>query len=258
MENKSEDVKELLINKEDSLKLVDFGFTIDKVILIESSESHVDLLKLAFEEINKSDIIGLDSEWVKTKHPIKSIIFQIATRDKAYIFDLQPTTFVQYLNKQVPSNHDFFDDLFETLLGQTFLNEKVLKVAWDFDLDLRNLNNRFSKSKNKRLKEINNIIDLMPVAPKSIEKGFSNHCLFFLNKKLDKTNQVCAWDFRPLTEDKLIYAALDAIAAIPLYEKMKKSVEMTPSKLDLVSVDERMKEWKMKQKDKFKFDKWEV
>ncbi len=132
----------------------------------------------------------------------------------------------------------------------------MLKIAWDFDLDLRNLNTRFCF--NKKLIDVHNFIDLMRVAPKFIEKGFSNHCLFYLGKKLDKSNQVCAWDARPLTEDKLIYAAIDAIAAIPLYEKMvERKVEMTPGKLDLKGVDERMKQWRDNQAATWKFD-WKL
>jgi hypothetical protein len=249
---------ELNMKKEVFLKIEDLTFKHENIIFIQSSANEILNLREAFEEINKSDIIGLDSEWVKGKPPIRCIIFQIATREKAYVFDFQPKIFHETLKQEIYSHNDFFNELFESLLDQVFKNEKILKVAWDFDLDLKNLNSRFPY--NKKLKEMNNFIDLMRVAPKFIEKGLSNHCLFYLGKKLDKTNQVCAWDLRPLTEDKIIYAAMDAIVSIPLYEKMLLwQVKMSPGKLDIHSVNQRMIEWRKNQAaiqngNNFKFD----
>lgn len=242
----SKDPEQDTSNKEDYIKLEDFGFSYDKIVLLESCEEHVELLKKAFEEISTSDVIGLDSEWVKTKYPIKPNIFQIATRNKAYIFDFDPHVYINYLEKYIPSTNDNFNDLFEILLGEVFINENILKVAWDFDLDLKNLNNRYAFANNKKLHVIKGFVDLMQVAPKSIEKGLTMHTLHYLGKKLDKTHQVCDWDLRPMAKDRIIYAALDSIVTIPLYEKMKETISIQPGELDLDSVDKRMNEWKMR------------
>lgn len=254
IENKNPEENSEKTNSQDNneaqvfMTIQDLNFKSENIIFIPSSgdEKEIHNLKQAFEEINKSDIIGLDSEWVKGKPPVKCITFQIATREKAYVFDFQPKIFHETLKEEIFTHNDFFNELFETLLSQVFKNEKILKVAWDFDLDLKNLNNRFQY--NKKLIEMNNLIDLMREAPKFIEKGLSNHCLFYLGKKLDKTNQVCQWDQRPLTEDKIIYAALDAIVSVPLYEKMLVwQVKMTPGKLNIHLVNKRIMEWRKTQ-----------
>ena len=215
-----------------------FNYKRENIHLIESRSEDLEKLKFAFEEINKSDIIGLDSEWVTWQKPVKTIIFQIATKDKGFVFDLDP------LNVKLEEQNNFYN-IFIDLLSEIFNNEKIIKVFWDFDLDLKNLNNRFA-SFTKNLKNIKNCVDLMRVAPKHIQRGFSNHCLYYLGKKLDKANQVCRWDERPLSDSKIVYAALDSIAAIPLYEKMRESgLEIILGELRMGDVLKRMYEYKV-------------
>jgi hypothetical protein len=234
-----------------------FGLTDEDVEFIPADISEIEKLKLVFVSINNSDIIGLDSEWVVTKAPIKTTLFQIATRKKAYVFDLLPSS----KNEQLKSNYingekNSFFEHFESLLGHTLKNEKVLKISWDFKQDMYNLNNRFKYS--RKLNEIRNFIDLMPVAPKTIEKGLSNYCLHFLGSPLNKTFQKSAWDERPISLEQLIYAAMDSIVVIYLYEEMKKTIDIKPGILDYQNVNEEIKHFRIKKRGQLHlFSKWE-
>jgi ribonuclease D len=217
----------------DYIDLDFLNFNYSDITHIQSSASQIDILKSAFDELEKSEIVGLDSEWVKQHRPIKSLLIQIATREKAYVID-----FVGVGGK----SDSGFDKECENLLRRMFENNKVLKVAWDFDLDLKNINNRF----NDRLLRVDNFIDLMRYHPSSLEKGFSSSCSHFLGRKLDKTCQTCDWSNRPLSKEKIIYAAIDSIASIALYDKMKKTKTFIPTYLLLKDVNKRMEEFRRK------------
>jgi ribonuclease D len=213
---------------------------------IPSKGTNIDKLKDIFDDISSSDIIGMDSEWARYDSPIKCLLFQIATRKKAYVFDFLGEKELDNFGviRQWTSNDDFDKNLCFNL-NNIFLDPKVLKVAWDFDLDLKNLNNRFANS----LHTVNNFIDLMPIHPKDLEKGFSSSCNHFMGRKLDKTNQNADWGVRPLGEDMITYAALDALVSISLYDKMKEKKllnSMSSKILTLKDVHKRMQQYKQK------------
>ena len=229
--------------KKKFLNFESMGYSRKDIELIEAYPGELQKLKSAFHEINNSDLIGLDSEWVVTKPPIKTTLFQIATRKKAYVFDFTPSGVENiYLN----ADKNSFLQHFESLLGMTFKNENLLKVSWDFKQDMYNLNNRFKYS--KKINEILNFVDLMPISPKSIPKGLSNHCLHYLGLALDKTHQKSSWLERPLIEEKIIYAAMDSIAVISLYEQMKKSIDIKSTSLTISQVENQIREVRMKKK----------
>jgi hypothetical protein len=261
LEKISENLEKLIIEEikynEDYLSPENFGLIDQDIEFIQADISEIEKLKLVFVSINNSDVIGLDSEWAVTKAPIKTTLFQIATRKKAYVFDLLPSS----KNEQLKSNYinaekNSFFEHFESLLGHTLKNEKVLKISWDFKQDMYNLNNRFKYS--RKLNEIRNFIDLMPVAPKTIEKGLSNHCLHFLGSPLNKTFQKSAWDERPISREQLIYAAMDSIVVIYLYEEMKKTLDIKPGILDYQNVKEEIKHFRIKKRGQLHlFSKWE-
>jgi ribonuclease D len=225
---------------ETNTKYIDLDFLNIKEGDIEyicSEDSEISKLKTAFKGLMNADIIGLDSEWIKGTLPVKSVVVQLATRKKVYIIDFFGTC----INSEWVSNPKF-DKEFESHIVNLLNNDKILKVAWDFDLDLKNLNNRFGN----RIKEVKNFVDIMPYHPKHLEKGFTSSCQNHLGRRLDKSTQNCDWGLRPLEKEKIIYCAIDAIAAIILYDKMKGLFELTPFTLTLKDVNKRMREYKNK------------
>ncbi len=57
------------------------------------------------------------------------------------------------------------------------------------------------------------------------EKGLSGLCESYLGLPLDKRDQMSDWDKRPLSEDQISYAALDALVLLEIFEAMKKRAE---------------------------------
>jgi ribonuclease D len=226
----------------DNTKFIDLEFLQFKDEDIEyicSKDSEITKLTAAFEVLYSSDIVGLDSEWVKGKAPVQSCLIQTATRKKAFIFDFYGTK-VGMSWMSCPK----FDKEFEYCLLRLFINDKILKVAWDFDLDLKNINNRFGN----RLKVVANFVDLMPYHPKELPKGFSSSFENHFGRRLDKSSQNSDWSNRPLDMTKITYCAIDAIAAVVLYDKMKESLELTQFDLLLKDVNKRMADYRDRKK----------
>lgn len=48
-----------------------------------------------------------------------------------------------------------------------------------------------------------------------------------LGKKLDKSNQFSNWENRPLRQEQLVYAALDAYCLIEMYDIIKRQCDQT-------------------------------
>ena len=87
-----------------------------------------------------------------------------------------------------------------------------------------------------------------------VERGISLLVNRTLGKKLDKTFQFSDWEKRPLSEEQLHYASLDAYCLLEVYDYLKDIVKKTKLKVNLTA-NVKTKWLKMgnqgKRKDKF-------
>ncbi len=63
------------------------------------------------------------------------------------------------------------------------------------------------------------------------EMGSLTFAIIILGKKIDKSLQCSSWDERPLSKPQIIYAALDTIIAINLYNKLKDNISFSPKQM---------------------------
>ncbi len=63
-----------------------------------------------------------------------------------------------------------------------------------------------------------NVVDLQQLQPKG---GLSMLCMSILGQPLDKTQQCSDWQSRPLSQQQLLYAALDAQCLVRVYEALE-------------------------------------
>jgi len=189
-------------------------------------------------ELHQEKIIGLDSEWDNTLDSKGTAIIQIATRKYSYIIDL--VTIYEGEGK-----NNYLD--LGVQLKKLFLNKNVIKVAFSFKEDLKNLSYSFNDQF-----EIESLCDLYyEIKTRNLNQNFGlkklcNECY---GKELDKTCQRSRWSQRPLSKQQMIYAGLDAFVLLALYDKYTQK----PLYLKYYATGERSREDKDKEKTK---EKW--
>ncbi len=160
----------------------------------------------AIIEIKQSNIIGLDTEFLRTNtyFPLLSLI-QIATENKYfYLFDIH-------------SKNIDWSDLLSILLDQ-----KITKIIHSAEQDLEAIAYRF----NVRVKNVIDTQIMSDLIELGKQLGYGALVEIYFNIKLDKAKQFSAWHKRPLSELQLEYAALDVVYLIDLYKKMLDEINL--------------------------------
>ncbi|XP_068236567.1 exonuclease mut-7 homolog isoform X2 [Palaemon carinicauda] len=197
----------------------------ENIILIDSVEE----FDKSMIELTKSSILGLDSEW-KPSFGVGSgeqvSLMQLATPTHAYLIDiitLQP----------------LMNDSHWMQLGNLFTNANITKLGYGIKNDFKILAKLHSQLK-KALTTPKNVIDfdskkavLLETLPgifpfnNSTYKGLSDLVYRCFGKPLDKSEQFSNWAHRPLTRSQKVYAGLDAICLIDIYNHLNvKSQEL--------------------------------
>lgn len=217
-----------IFSKVDSTKyltLQDFNYKITDIIILRDIEK----MKSVLISLKNEKMLAFDSEW----NGSKTSLFQISTINKTFLFDFNPF--------QNLSDEKALSKLINGHFSEIFLSKKIIKVSWDFLNDIEQLVERFPDSY-KLIYKLNNFIDLKEYKlMKGLQKGYSYYCQFILGKQLDKTHQCCNWSERPLSEEKIIYAALDSISSAKIYQIMsERGINFEPSileyKIDRISL----------------------
>jgi len=155
--------------------------------------------KLFLEEINKSKVLSVDTEFIreKTYYPVLSLI-QLAVNNKVFIFDCLGN------NKNLNE------------LSKIFKNNKYLKIFHDAEQDIEIINDFFSL-------ELNNFFDTQ-LANAFIDLehhiSYKNLVKKYLNIDLDKELQTSNWIKRPLSKRQINYAANDVLYLEKIYYKI--------------------------------------
>lgn len=155
----------------------------------------------AFEEINKYDFVGFDTEskpaFRKGTYNHVALI-QIATPVKAYLIRLHKTGF---------SNHikDFFE------------NSKIKKIGVGLLEDIRDLQKLGPFEPNSFL-QLNKIVKEIDIESNGLRKLTA----IILGFRISKAAQVSNWEAESLTQKQINYAATDAWVCLEMYQKLLK------------------------------------
>ena len=191
-------------NIQEFIQLSDLKITEDNIIIITTI---YEAEKLFTEILSKESMIGLDSEWDHSLANLGTSIFHIGTRQKSYIID-----FISIYKNEGMAKYSKLAGLINNL----FLDRNIIKVAFSFGEDLKNLCYSFNINF-----EIESLCDLyfeIKTRERNNNFGLKILCYDCFGKDLNKSCQRSKWSSRPLKKPQIIYAAIDAYILLPLYD----------------------------------------
>ncbi|BBH06499.1 Polynucleotidyl transferase, ribonuclease H-like superfamily protein [Prunus dulcis] len=175
--------------------VVEGVFWVDEVNALHNATSHIEGCK----------VVGLDCEWkpnyVKGSKPNKVSIMQIASDKMVFIFDL-----IKLFN-DIP---DVLDDSLTRILQ----SPRILKLGYNFQCDMKQLAHSYEEL--ECFKHYEMLLDIQNVF-KEPRGGLSGLAKKILGVGLNKTRRNSNWEQRPLTQNQLEYAALDAAVLIHIF-----------------------------------------
>jgi len=186
-------------------------------VQVVSSEEDIEKATLLLE----APIIGLDGEWCPTLTKFTEdapALLQVSSHTDAFLFDLIALKESQKFN-------DF--------IKQLFTNNKIIKVGFAFNGDLRVLRRGLPK-----LNCFNDVFNIVEVnqAYKEIDTspqgGLCRVSEVVLGQPLCKTEQISNWKRRPLRERQVHYAALDAYCLVKIYDLLGPMLEAREVSMD--------------------------
>jgi ankyrin repeat protein len=163
---------------------------------------------------------GIDCEWKPGPDcggdsPVSTL--QLGTRKKAFLIDLQTIC----RSKDNLDEDDSAENDLDRILLKLFRNPSITLVGYGVLQDLGKLAASFPHL--KCFSEFVSVVDLQSISSVVYNTKFDRKATsslqkmtaMLLKKRLDKTQQVSDWSHRPLSEEQISYAMLDA-AIIPL------------------------------------------
>ncbi|KAG4166120.1 hypothetical protein ERO13_A13G111600v2 [Gossypium hirsutum] len=158
--------------------------------------------------IEGSKVVGLDCEWkpnyVKGSKPNKVSIMQIASDKKVFILDLIK------LYNDVP-------DVLDNCLTHLLRSPRILKLGYNFQCDVKQLAQSYGDL--ECFKCFNMLLDIQNMF-KDPRGGLSGLAEKILGASLNKTRRNSNWEQRPLSQNQLEYAALDAAVLIQIFYRV--------------------------------------
>ncbi|XP_022968701.1 uncharacterized protein LOC111467860 isoform X2 [Cucurbita maxima] len=166
---------------------------------------NADALHNAICHIEECKVIGIDCEWkpnyIKGRKPNKVSIMQIASEEKAFIFDLIKL-------------YDDVPDILDNCLTRILQSSSILKLGYNFQCDIKQLSHSYGSL--ECFKHYDMLLDIQNVF-KDHTGGLSGLAKKVLGAGLNKTRRNSDWEQRPLTVNQLEYAALDAVVLVHIF-----------------------------------------
>ncbi|KAK7385002.1 hypothetical protein VNO78_30709 [Psophocarpus tetragonolobus] len=163
------------------------------------------------EALGRASVVGLDAEWKPARRSFPTVsLLQIACGDSAvFVLDL--------LSLPLSSLWD--------PLRQLLLSPDILKLGFGFKQDLVYLSSTFSSlggfDKVEPYLDIKSVYNHLQHNKKHVpkqSKSLSTICAEVLGFSLSKELQCSDWSQRPLTEEQIMYAAMDAHCLLNIFK----------------------------------------
>eukprot|EP00045_Choanoeca_perplexa_P002918 m.27648 g.27648 ORF g.27648 m.27648 type:complete len:832 (-) comp11768_c0_seq1:7-2502(-) len=187
---------------EDALRLPE-----DVVVTMVSTVQDLQDTRASMQGLVASGLcmIGIDTEW-RSPRPCCAIV-QIAVCNSVWILDCLPA-----LNDPVYASE------LDSLLTWIFkLPSPHTRIGFAFEEDVRHLHLLAPSSSLNHLKQVHDVQASAGRALGLKRPGLTTVCRQLLDKPLNKSNQTSNWERRPLRQDQLDYASVDAWCLLKLY-----------------------------------------
>jgi prolyl-tRNA editing enzyme YbaK/EbsC (Cys-tRNA(Pro) deacylase) len=178
-------------------------------------------------------LVGVDCEWkpsfllnsVVEYQPVLLLQVSLQSLEKVFLVDLQ-TLLRPCLPPWEPMNE--LEALTSEALSQLFSGRRFLKVGFHLTADLRRLAASYPHMDAFRL--FHGVIELQSVARRAMQlakirnsrqlsTSLARLAQYFVEKPIDKEQQISDWSKRPLSVAQIEYASLDAAVAPLLFDK---------------------------------------
>ncbi|XP_040261262.1 exonuclease mut-7 homolog isoform X2 [Bufo bufo] len=209
-------------------------------------QDHTELSGCRDAVLKDGQVVGVDMEWRPSfgglGKPNVSLI-QLAVKEEVFLLDVLQGSLLQSSDSVGSSD-------LVTLIKDLFSSTKITKLGYgmvgDFQsldatnagfrgLELRNVvdlceAHRQMQRNRSRPRVASGPVDVLENASgddciRQPEKGLSLLVKDVLGKPLDKKQQLSNWDKRPLREDQIIYAAVDAYCLLDVFEILCRTPE---------------------------------
>lgn len=223
----------------------------DIITVVDDSESlqilsdHVSVLLDSLGEIDsvvngdndaspptmKYELIGLDCEWKpnfylnnpQDKQPV--LVLQISIQDRVYVVDMQSLARPCLSPDASPTAEEI---TLNGVLEKIFSSKKLFKVGFQLLQDLQKLAASYSHMKAFQL--VFGVVEASTLATKVVRsRRHKNSKLitsslnrlteYFVDRSVNKEQQVSDWSQRPMTSEQIEYAALDAIVTVAVVKQ---------------------------------------
>ena len=189
------------------------NLSLQDIIEIEDLKELQEMINI----LKSEKIIGLDCEWHFAKNKVD--LMQIGTKKKVFLVKMN----IMFNKKKYEWDYiqkKKLDELIKILIEDVFHNKNIIKVAFDFKCDALFLRNRFPQF--KQFLTYHKMFDFRYIDQTDNKGrkifGLADNCRYFLNMEMDKSNQKSDWVKRELNDGQKIYAALDVLVVLELYE----------------------------------------
>lgn len=189
------------------------NLTLQDIIEIDDLQKLQEMINI----LKTKKVLGLDCEWHNAKNKVD--LMQIGTSKKVYLVRIN-TLFNKKKYEWDYINKKKFDELIKILIQDVFHNKNIIKVSFDFKSDALFLRNRFPQF--KTFLTYHKMFDFRFIdqTDKKGNKifGLADNCSYFLGLKMDKSMQQSDWVRRELRDEQKVYAALDVLVVLELFE----------------------------------------
>ncbi|KAK1291904.1 hypothetical protein QJS10_CPB17g01166 [Acorus calamus] len=175
----------------------------------------IDGLSNAMDHIEGCKVVGVDCEWKpnyeKGSRPNKVSIMQIASEKRVFIFDLI---------KLYEDEPKALNNCFKRILQSS----KILKLGYNLQCDLHHLS--YSYGDLECFKHFEMLLDIQKLF-KDPKGGLSALTEKILGAGLNKTRRNSNWEQRPLSQNQIEYAALDAAVLVRIFHHVRAQSQPT-------------------------------